>query len=96
VFSRRSPHSVQQSLASLQAEYLVLSAPWCLTTQRGGCALTEVWDIEEPELAGGKPVCPVLWHSPPHPFKKIFQNQEYVLLKVSDVLEIPQSFTKDM
>ena len=31
-------------------QYLVLHAGWCLTTERGGCALTEVWDAEEPDL----------------------------------------------
>ena len=42
VFSRRPPSQVHRALADLRVEYLVLSAPWCLTTERGGCALTEV------------------------------------------------------
>ena len=33
---------VHAALLDLRVEYVVLSAPWCLTTERGGCALTEV------------------------------------------------------
>ena len=65
VFSRRSKDEVHRALSSLQVEYLVLHAGWCLSTERNGCALTEVmmiqkyfsqinncnqvWDAEEPE-----------------------------------------------
>lgn len=91
VFSRRDPSSVLMSLQELRVEYLVMSGPWCLTTQRGGCALTEVWDIEEPELKerGKQPVCPILWERPPKPFVKVFQNKEYAVLQISPrVLEL--------
>ena len=43
MFSRRPPSQVHQALQDLRVEYLVLAAPWCLTTERGGCALTEVY-----------------------------------------------------
>ena len=64
VFSRKIPSEVYKNLVSLKVEYLILSAPWCLTTTRCGCALTEVWDIEEPDLKqqGNKQVCPILWN----------------------------------
>ena len=55
VFSRKIPYEVYKNLVSLKVEYLILSAPWCLTTTRGGCALTEVWDIEEPDLKHSEP-----------------------------------------
>ena len=41
-FSRRPPSQVHRALTDLKVEYLVLSSQWCLTTERGGCALTEV------------------------------------------------------
>jgi len=99
VFSRRDPSSVAASLQNLRVEYMVLSGveymvlsgPWCLSTQRGGCALTEVWDIEEPELKekGKKPLCPTLWERPPLPFVRVFKNKEYAVLKIAPrVLEL--------
>ena len=75
-------------------QYLVLHAGWCLTTERAGCALTEVWDAEEPELRaeGREPVCPGLWHNTPLPFVKVFMNTEYAVLRVSpSKLEISSS-----
>ena len=47
-FSRRPPSQVHRALTDLKVEYLVLSSQWCLTTQRGGCALTEVSWISFP------------------------------------------------
>jgi len=43
--------------------------------------MTDIWDVEHPELKGREPVCPKLWKAP-KPFKKVFSNGEYVLLKV--------------
>jgi hypothetical protein len=48
MFSRHSVEEVAGALSQLRVEYLVLTKHWCLTLNRGGCALTEVWDIEEP------------------------------------------------
>ena len=85
VFSRKTKDEVHRSLMGLKVQYLVLHAGWCLTTERGGCALTEVWDAEEPELKdeGREPVCPGLWHNTPLPFVKEFMNSEYAVLRVS-------------
>jgi len=84
-FSRKLPSEVYKNLVDLKVEYLVLSGPWCLTTSRNGCALTEVWDIEEPELKEqkSKPVCPILWNKTPVPFVKVFMNSDYVVLRVT-------------
>ena len=93
IFSRRSVEEVHRSLVSLKVEYLVILGPYCLTTQRDGCSLTEVWDEEEPELKsqGREPVCPKLWNNPPLPFVKMFRNQEYAVLRVaSKTLNIEQ------
>jgi hypothetical protein len=99
MFSRRPASQVHKALADLRVEYVVLSAPWCLTTERGGCALTEVWDIEEPGIRdqGNAPVCPVLWNRPPLPFLSVFHNDEYKVLRVSPrVLELKPGMSKNI
>lgn len=85
VFSRRTPSEVHKNLVDLKVDYLILSSQWCLTTSRNGCALTEVWDIEEPELLKQKikPVCPTLWNRTPKPFVQVYKNNEYVVLRVT-------------
>ena len=84
VFSRKTPSEVHKHLTDLRVDYMVLSNAWCLTTERHGCALTEVWDNEEPEKkVKSSPVCPILWKKTPMPFVKVFQNSDYVVLRVS-------------
>ena len=49
--------------------------------------MTDLFDLEEPERIGPhEPLCPILFdgRAPILPFEKIFQNSEYVVLKVSD------------
>jgi hypothetical protein len=41
-------HHNRCTLLTTQVEYLVLTSSWCLSVERGGCAMTEVWDLEEP------------------------------------------------
>lgn len=91
VFSRKSKEEVHRALVSLKVEYLILNSGWCLTTERGGCALTENWDRLEPELkeAGREPICPQLWHRTTTPFRKVYKNSEYMVLSVnSKTLEL--------
>ena len=77
---------IHRNLASLKVEYLILHAGWCLSVERNGCALTEVWDQEDPSLKnqGKEPLCPQLWHKTPLPFVKLFKNNEYAVLRVSN------------
>ena len=48
---------------------------------RPGCALPEVWDIEDPSNKDRPACCSLLRHSP-KPFRKLFSNDQYVVLKV--------------
>jgi len=97
MFSRRSVEEVHRALTSLKVEYLIILGPYCLTTQRHGCALTEVWDQEEPQLRDQEPVCPRLWHKSPLPFVRVFSNSEYMVLRVaSKTLNIDPPKTRDM
>jgi len=84
VFSRKDPDIVLRNLQNLKVNYLILSGPWCLSTERNGCALTEVWDVEEPYLKenGAPPLCPMLWDNPPKPFKRVYRNNEYAVLQI--------------
>ncbi|KAF4532956.1 hypothetical protein B566_EDAN000644 [Ephemera danica] len=47
---------------------------------RPGCSMTDVWDIEEPELKQQPPLCPRLFLQNPAPFERVFSNSEYVVL----------------
>jgi len=91
VFSRRTAAEVHKTLLDLKVDYLVLTSQWCLTTSMNGCAITEAWDKEEPGLkeSGRKPLCPKLFKNTPTPFVKLFQNDGYVILRVTPkVLEV--------
>jgi len=82
VYSRRSPKEVHNILTDMKVDYLVLSRPWCLSVSRGGCAITELWDLEDNENKHRSPVCPQLWKKP-GPFARVFSNSEYQLLQLS-------------
>ena len=66
--------------------------------ERNGCALTEVWDQVEPSLKeqGRDPICPLLWHKTTIPFRKLYQNSEYVVLQVTQTLELVSPKTRDI
>jgi len=99
VFSRKDPDTVLRILQSLKVEYLILHGQWCLSVQRGGCALTEVWDVEEPELkaAGRSPLCPILWENPPKPFKRLYKNKDYAVLQLPPrMVEVKPSKTPEI
>ena len=45
--------------------------------------MPEVWDLVEPANSHKSELCPQLWNSQdPKPFKRVFSNQQYVVLKV--------------
>jgi len=82
MFSRREASHVYNTLKEMKVDYLVLSRPWCMSVSREGCALPELWDLEEPENSSRPALCPVLWKSP-RPFVKVFSNAEYQILQIS-------------
>ena len=48
--------------------------------------MTDLYDLEEPDRVGvNEPLCPILFENrkPIRPFEKMFQNNEYLVLKVS-------------
>jgi hypothetical protein len=45
--------------------------------------MTDIWDVEEPEMMSNDPICPILYNSKnPWPFQRLWANAEYVVLKV--------------
>jgi len=50
--------------------------------------MTDLWDVEEPErIEMSEPLCPTLFEghtSSIRPFEKVFQNSEYLVLRIPD------------
>jgi hypothetical protein len=49
--------------------------------------MTDLWDVEEPERIGmHEPLCPILFEGRTsiRPFEKVFQNGEYLVLRIPD------------
>ena len=82
LYSRRTPEEYHKIIAGLGAKYLVLDYRRCF--ESGGCSARDSWDREEPERVGKLDfLCPKLFASKrPLPFKRVFSNAEFVLLKV--------------
>ena len=44
--------------------------------------MTDIWDEEEPNMMTGEELCPKLFNAKnPAPFKRVFANKDYVVLK---------------
>ena len=60
--------------------------------------MTDIWDMEEPErITKSDPLCPILFDGriSIRPFQKVFQNSEYLVLKIPDnVVEIKSTSQK--
>ena len=63
----------------------------CPIVHRDGCAMVESWDSEEPHYKNkGNSLCKNLFgkgnniakEQNPYPFKRVFKNEEYCVLKV--------------
>ncbi|XP_023338051.1 probable C-mannosyltransferase DPY19L1 [Eurytemora carolleeae] len=87
VFSRKEVEEVYKLLEDIKVDYLVLARSWCLSIERGGCAIPELWDLEDIQNIQRPAVCPVLWKDG-KPFKKVFQNQDYKILQIRRALHI--------
>ena len=89
MYDRISPEEYHAILKNLNVKYLVAVVHWCLSAGAPtGCSMPEIWQVENPPKKG-EPVlptlCPQLWgkgKKTAAPFKKVFSNREYVVLKV--------------
>lgn len=82
IYSRRSPQQVYHTLQQMGVHYIVIEPSWCTRQYRPGCALYELWDYEEPENMKNPILCKALSKQVPKPFKEVFNNQVYQVLKV--------------
>jgi len=99
MYSRTSADDYHAVLKRMQVKYLVVVSHWCFgSVTNSGCGMTDIWDIEEGVASkerGGRslppPLCPSLFGSRtspkltphPKPFKRLFKNQDYVVLRVN-------------
>jgi len=91
IFSRKPQEQVFQILKNMQVDYVVISQGWCLSVSRDGCAMPQLWDLEDKENAHYPPVCPILWKNP-RPFVLVFKNPVYMVLQIpKKVVEIKEA-----
>jgi hypothetical protein len=83
IYSRKSPNVVHSTLRSLGVDYVILEDTWCQQRSREGCSMGEVWDLEDEENRGKNLFCASARQSVPKPFKKAFENDAYLVLRVS-------------
>uniref|UniRef100_A0A7M5WVY2 Uncharacterized protein n=2 Tax=Clytia hemisphaerica TaxID=252671 RepID=A0A7M5WVY2_9CNID len=81
MYSRKPCEFVHDEIKAMGVTYYVFEDSWCFRSFRDGCALPEVWDIEDPKNKG-RPSCCSLIRQNPGRFKIIFSNKTYVVLKV--------------
>ena len=78
---------VHKTLVDMDLDYFILEDSWCVRKSRDGCALPQVYDIEDVEYRSNKPVCEILKNKPTPYFKQIFKNAHYTILKLNKKLD---------
>ncbi|KAG8181844.1 hypothetical protein JTE90_003991 [Oedothorax gibbosus] len=81
VFSKKPINEVYSTLASMDIDYVVLERSWCFGKRREGCAMVDLWDIEDPANKDGENLCQRIVRSP-YPFRKVFRNGMFTVLAV--------------
>ena len=77
---------VHKSLMGLDLDYFILEDSWCVRKSRDGCALPQVYDLEDVPYRKNKPFCEILRNNPEPYFKEVFKNQHYTILKINKSL----------
>lgn len=85
IYSRKPDKEVYNILKELHVNYVILEYSWCVRRYKPGCALPEIWDVEDPKNEGLEPLCLKLKRSPGPYFKEAFKNSEYTILKLNKV-----------
>ena len=87
MFSRRPVPTVHKTLVDMDLDYFILEDSWCVRRTRDGCALPQVYDLEDVEFRKNTPVCELMRNNPKPYFTVIFKNQHYTILKLNKSLE---------
>ncbi|XP_074658691.1 protein C-mannosyl-transferase DPY19L1-like [Tubulanus polymorphus] len=82
MYSRKPRREVWQNYRDLQVDYVILENSWCYRSSGAGCAMPEIWDIEDEENRGNRAVCKDLNNKPSPEFKSVFKNNVYHIMQV--------------
>jgi len=83
MYSRKTLEQVRDIVQDMGVTHYVLENSWCVRKTRDGCQMPEIFDIEEPQLAGGIPACAVARNNPEPYFSEVFKNDVYTILRVN-------------
>ncbi|XP_025095968.1 probable C-mannosyltransferase DPY19L1 isoform X2 [Pomacea canaliculata] len=83
MYSRKPASEVKRLLKELGVQYAILENSWCIRKTRPGCAMPEIWDLEDEENQGKEPLCTLLKQNPGLHFKRVFRNSVYDVLQVN-------------
>jgi len=81
MFSRKPIDEVHGQLKDLGVQFAVVEETWCFGRRREGCSMVEIWDVEDPVNKNRPMVCEK-FYSNSFPFKVVFKNSVYVVLRV--------------
>ncbi|GFY70609.1 probable C-mannosyltransferase DPY19L1 [Trichonephila inaurata madagascariensis] len=81
IFSRKPVTEVYNTLLTMEVDYVILERSWCFGKRREGCAMVDLWDIEDPENKDKENVCQKIVKNP-YPFRKAFRNSLYTVLAI--------------
>ncbi|KFM61988.1 Protein dpy-19-like protein, partial [Stegodyphus mimosarum] len=81
IFSRKPVKEVYDTLRNMKINYVVLERNWCFGKRREGCAMVDLWDVEDPENKDKENVCQKIVRNP-YPFRKVFRNSVYTVLSL--------------
>ncbi|XP_057320635.1 C-mannosyltransferase dpy-19 [Microplitis mediator] len=87
IYGRKDAAAVYETLRKMQVDYLVIDEGLCygLGNPKPGCKLIDLWDVMDNGRAkslGKRPLCPILSEGNSHPFKRVFANDQYVVLRL--------------
>lgn len=81
IYSRKSSDVVHQALLGMGVNFVVIEKQWCFGKSKQGCFMADIWDVEDTENQGKKPLCQKLIMNA-MPFQNVFQNSVYTVLAV--------------
>ncbi|XP_015597631.1 probable C-mannosyltransferase DPY19L1 isoform X2 [Cephus cinctus] len=87
IFGRNDLASVYDILKTMQVDYVVLEEVLCfgLGKVKEGCRMVDLWDVNDngrQKQAGKSSICPILFRGSAHPFRRVFVNRSFAVLRL--------------
>ncbi|XP_020284108.1 C-mannosyltransferase dpy-19 isoform X2 [Pseudomyrmex gracilis] len=87
IFSRKDAISVYHSLRNMKVNFVVLDIALCsgYANLPRGCQMIDLWDVVDggaAKTANKPPLCPILLRENAYPFRRVFANNNYVVLQL--------------